>query len=429
MPEIPPKVNEAKYLRILDISGNEKVLELPAGRCVLVYDGSDVRFVSGADGSPFVLNSLEQQEGGDLPFIIGMTAAGQFVAFTRDETAEGELVLLNVGGVIKWLPKQGLVFPEGIGVLRQDKGGAPGFLGSETDKGIYWIRGDGSIGIIPVGAPGSVLKIPNSGATDPTFAMPDPGTVGSGGAIGLATLVGVTANNSSGSAINIKAGQILAQDVLGETMSLSNVNVNVAVDAALGAGGLDVGALANSTWYHYYVIANDTTVAGIFSLSATQPDLTNAGTFTHWAYAGVFYVESTGAVRNFYQRGRDFYFRELQWGENITITASYAAIPGTVNLSTLVPPNVQACSGAAGGGAAEGQARSYAIASDNNGMCEKLMGGQTKDFNAFGTFKYDYDRFENQLIISGVAPTLSWKVKGGATIAGKRRIIIDHFRI
>ena len=40
-----------------------------------------------------------------------------------------------------------------------------------------------------------------------------------------------------------------------------------------GAGGLDTGALANSTWYHLYLISNGTNFYGLASLSATAPQI------------------------------------------------------------------------------------------------------------------------------------------------------------
>lgn len=51
--------------------------------------------------------------------------------------------------------------------------------------------------------------------------------------------------------------------------------------AASGANGLDVGAVANSTWYAVWIIYNPTTstAAGLLSLSATTPTLPSGYTF------------------------------------------------------------------------------------------------------------------------------------------------------
>jgi len=73
---------------------------------------------------------------------------------------------------------------------------------------------------------------------------------------------------------------------------LSNVNLSFN-GLAVGANGIDVGAMAASTWYAVWVIWNDATAtaAGLLSLSRTAPALP-AG-FSHMALVGWIFTDAT----------------------------------------------------------------------------------------------------------------------------------------
>jgi hypothetical protein len=57
-------------------------------------------------------------------------------------------------------------------------------------------------------------------------------------------------------------------------------SVNITIQTGVsGAGGLDTGTIANSTWYSVWVIYNGTTVSGLLSLSATSPTMPSGYTY------------------------------------------------------------------------------------------------------------------------------------------------------
>ena len=90
---------------------------------------------------------------------------------------------------------------------------------------------------------------------------------------------GLVITASAGSSLTLTANSALLnngtvwQSVFSPSLTISTV--------ASGANGLDVGAVANSTWYAVWIIYNPTTstVAGLLSLSATAPTLPSGYTF------------------------------------------------------------------------------------------------------------------------------------------------------
>lgn len=112
--------------------------------------------------------------------------------------------------------------------------------------------------------------------------------------------------------------------------------------AATGAGGLDTGSIAASTWYAVWLISNGSTTAALLSLSATAPAMPAGYTFK--ARVGWIRTDSTNKYPlAFKQSGR---------------RAQYAVTAGS-NLSTL--PLV--ASGAQGSGAAGAATLTYAAVS------------------------------------------------------------------
>lgn len=107
--------------------------------------------------------------------------------------------------------------------------------------------------------------------------------------------------------------------------------------ATLGANGIDVGAVAASTWYYAYGISKpDGSKAFIASLSASGPSFTNAAGYTKWARIGSFRTDGTGNKYplRFVQDGR-----QHQWtpaaGTNLTSLPVLASgVAGTHSSST-----------------------------------------------------------------------------------------------
>jgi hypothetical protein len=81
------------------------------------------------------------------------------------------------------------------------------------------------------------------------------------------------------------ANALVVADATGNAKMLMNVNVTASINSA-GAGGLDTGAVAASTWYYEYVIWGQSTgAAKVFSLSATAPTLPTGYTMYAWVGA------------------------------------------------------------------------------------------------------------------------------------------------
>jgi len=117
----------------------------------------------------------------------------------------------------------------------------------------------------------------------------------------------------------------------------------------LGVNGLDVGAVAASTWYHAYAIAKpDGSKAFIASLSSTGPSFTNAAGYTKWVRIGAFRTDGTANKfpLAFVQYGRSVAWKVVAASNmpNLPILGSGAAGSTTVptwvgiGISAVVPP-------------------------------------------------------------------------------------------
>ena len=103
-----------------------------------------------------------------------------------------------------------------------------------------------------------------------------------------------------------------------------------------GNGGIDTGAVANSTWYHFYLIRRPDTgvVDAVFSLSASAPTLpTN---YTQYRRIGSGRTNGSGQWTSFTQTGDMF-----QWLDLVNDSATFAAINTTAaNYVVTVPTGV-----------------------------------------------------------------------------------------
>lgn len=124
----------------------------------------------------------------------------------------------------------------------------------------------------------------------------------------------------------------------GTVLQAVNVTVNLATS---GAGGLDTGTLAGSTWYFHHIIYNPVagTVAGIASLSATAPTLP-AG-FTQYGRVGAVrtQVGSPFNLLSYFQVGKWSSYKPVA-GTNLTsfpAVTSGSATLNTIPLANFVP--------------------------------------------------------------------------------------------
>lgn len=238
-------------------------------------------------------------------------------AFKPDYTASAYQILIADQSLtsFSWQPISSIYPSTGCGVLTKDCGGA-------TEDDITWQA--------PTEEGQTLIADADLNWRAGTLS-------GLGLGVGIR---GITASNSSAAIVNIAAKNAIMFDASGNSKRVNNVSVAPNIGLS-GAGGLDTGSEASSTWYYFYIIYNSTssTVNGLFSLSATSPTLP-----TDYDYFRV-----VGAVRN---NGSSNFINFYQAGDTTSIDPQsvFAGQAGTTSytsqsISTQVPPVAAAVSG------------------------------------------------------------------------------------
>lgn len=136
-------------------------------------------------------------------------------------------------------------------------------------------------------------------------------------------------NTTPNSKVDLNATKVVVVNSLGyglQFLSPSTCTINFGTN---GAGGLDTGSLATSTWYYTYYISNGSTLSCLGSLSATSPTMPSGYTYSHRVGA----IETDGSS-NFY--------RTTQTGRRSVIISSNPSISGTVTYNTSFPSTSEA---------------------------------------------------------------------------------------
>jgi hypothetical protein len=432
MPELPPQASAAKYLAVYDISGVSQVLELPTTRGVVGWDGTNLRFLDGSDSQPLILPELEEVEGGDHPYIAIVRPTGQVMKLKVPDAFAGRAALEADSGNVHWVAKEDddRAIPEsGTGLLLVDGDGVKLIGTANTKQLIYWNGNTAQTLTIPSGN-GKVIQTVNG---DITFADPV-STSAIGGVQGFG-LEFVTAKNTNASTVTLTAPVMVLKDVDDDSLvTVDNVNVTASLAASDGVGGVDDGGAQNSRFYHMWVVNDGSNTDLILSESLTAPDLSNAAGYTKQAYAGSFYVESDGQIRDFLQQGTDVEVEEKEWGTNLAITTNFVSIVGAVNLNTLIPSTAVYARGHAGGSSAETGSRAIQVATDTNGLGKRWVGDVAALKNADGTvtginfdsFKFHVGAFE-VAITNPLSPVITWRASAAAS--GKQRITINGYKL
>lgn len=122
------------------------------------------------------------------------------------------------------------------------------------------------------------------------------------------------------------------------TMNLSAVTLDCGIT---GANGLDTGSLANSTWYHAFVIAKtDGTTATLASTSASGPTLPSG--YTYKRRIGSFKTDGSAHILAFVQDGDDFWWSTPVMDISATnpgtsaVTRTLASVPTGVTVKACV---------------------------------------------------------------------------------------------
>lgn len=165
------------------------------------------------------------------------------------------------------------------------------------------------------------------------YAAPASGTVMRG------HIDGLTLSYNSASVVSFAAGQC-TDDTGTFALTLAAFTKTLQSSGSWTAGtannGLDTGAIANSTWYHVFVIAkaDGTSPDILFSTSATSP--TMPSTYTLKRRIGAFKTGVSGIANNWIQRGDVFLWNSPQ--DDVS-----ALNPGTsaVSRTLSTPPGVR----------------------------------------------------------------------------------------
>jgi hypothetical protein len=141
-----------------------------------------------------------------------------------------------------------------------------------------------------------------SAAVAGTYWTPPSGLIVKNNAVAPNTQIDIDANSVS-----------MANAAVTAWITSSSVNLTVNC-AGVGANGLDAGALANNTWYYFYVIYDSTggTTAGLASTSATAPTL--PGTYDYKKLVGVMRTGGSATFLLFIQYGGsvDYYLERSE---------------------------------------------------------------------------------------------------------------------
>lgn len=153
-------------------------------------------------------------------------------------------------------------------------------------------------------------------------------------------IAGLTLSTAGSSAtLSVAAGEA-ADSTNAALMQLSSALSKTTSAWALGtaAGGLDTGAIANSTWYHWYLIRRPDTgvVDVVFSTSASAPTLpTN---YTQYRRIGAMKTNGSAQWTSFKQYGDDFYWDTPVLDVNASAVAASALTTFTVPTGVKVKP-------------------------------------------------------------------------------------------
>jgi hypothetical protein len=163
----------------------------------------------------------------------------------------------------------------------------------------------------------------------------------SAGTIPRGHIDGLTLSYNSASTVNIATGQCVESGgTYALTLSASTkvIQSSGSWTAGTGNNGLDTGAIANSTWYHVFVIckADGTSPDILFSTSATAPTMPTG--YTLKRRIGALRTGLAGIDNNWVQRGDTFLWNAPQ-GDVAATNPGISAITRT--LST--PPGVRTC--------------------------------------------------------------------------------------
>lgn len=262
--------------------------------------------------------------------------------------------------------------PAAAGAIGYPRSGNPGTSTPATTAGAYWyyMITEEILNVI-AGAPGLTpdhLDLTQLRKALDALYMPKSASLSSSVRGAFSSLFGSATGASSLASYSI--AEIVVGDGSGNKQTIGSVSGSIDM-ATAGAGGLDTGVVAASTWYNAFVIAKaDGSKALMASLSATAPNLPSG--YTKWARIGSF---RTDATANKFPLGFRQYGRRVRYsvvgGSNVPTLPSMAS--GTsvpfwtpVAISAFVPPNASSIALSLVCGNIAGASQWFAAAPSNN---------------------------------------------------------------
>jgi len=108
-----------------------------------------------------------------------------------------------------------------------------------------------------------------------------------------------------------------------------------------GAGGLDIGTISASSWYHVYAVSDGVQLKGTISLSPTAPNAAVLNNYSLYKRLGAVRTASNGQLVGTFQRGASAQY--VVGGANLTTAPVIASGAGTTSPSIVnhVPPTAR----------------------------------------------------------------------------------------
>lgn len=243
----------------------------------------------------------------------GEVPVGNAAGTGWDSTPIAGLSSTTVPSVITAVADQDLLSYDGGGSVWRNYSLATILKRILTTAGDLLVNISGTVQRLALGASGQVLAV--SGGS-PAWVTPT---------IPRGHLAGCTLSTAgSSSTMSVAAGQA-ADSTNTYLMALAAIAKTTGAWAAgTGNGGLDTGTIANSTWYHFYVIKDVTNnlIDVVFSTSASAPSLPTG--YTLYRRIGSGKTDGSGHWISFVQKGDTFL-----WSTQVNDVAS-----GTITANT-----------------------------------------------------------------------------------------------
>lgn len=155
----------------------------------------------------------------------------------------------------------------------------------------------------------------------------------------ISSFKGLTGSRTSVSIVSYDIDEVILTDDDGYPLKLTGLTSKTADITVSGAGGLDTGSEANSTWYYVWLVAKpDGTNTLIFSLSSTSPTMPSE--YVYKCLVSSVYNNSSGDIVDFIQNENN-----ISISPTTIVSGGIATTPTLVNISNVIPVGCKAIRG------------------------------------------------------------------------------------